>query len=164
MEGSELKIAQAREVLDGEVEAGESVLMVAYEHHSVALTTADFLADLGKKVEVITDSLFAGGQLDNYTKETIYTRLLERDVTLTPLTGLKEIRGNTLFLHNVLTGIERKVETVDTVIFATDGRPEDSLYHFLKGKVTELYRVGQCVSPRRLLDSIFDGALVGKNL
>ena len=138
--------------------------MVAYEHHSVALTTADFLGDLGKKVEVITESVYAGGQLDQSTRETLYTRLLEKGVLITPLTGLKAIEGKTSVLYNILSGYERRVENADTVIFATDGRPDDFLYRSLKGKVKDLYRAGQCVSPRRLLDSIFDGARVANHL
>jgi len=37
----------------------------------------------------------------------------------------------------------------------------DSLYRALRGKVKELYRAGQCVSPRKMLDSIADGYRVG---
>ena len=115
-------------------------------------------------MELITESLFAGPLLDISTAETIYSRLLAKGVIITPLTGLKEIQGKVLVLHNVLTGAERRVETMDSIVLATEGRPNDILYRSLKGKVKEIYLVGQCLSPRRLLDSIFDGALVGKSL
>jgi len=164
MESSELIIAEARDVLEGKTEVGEDVLIVAYENHSVALTTADFLVNKDKKVEVITESLFAGASLDISSAETIYTRLLASGVAITTLTGLKEIQGATLILINVLTGAERRIEKADTVIIAADGRPNDAFYYSLQGKVKEIYMAGQCVSPRRLLDSIFDGARVGQSL
>ena len=56
------------------------------------------------------------------------------------------------------------IEGVDSIVFCTDGRADDALYRSLKGKVKELYEVGQCVSPRRLLDSIHDGARIGRKL
>jgi hypothetical protein len=64
----------------------------------------------------------------------------------------------------VFTGAEREIEGIDTIVFTTDGRADDSLYRSLKGKVMELYEVGQCVSPRKMLDSIYDGAVVGRIL
>jgi hypothetical protein len=60
--------------------------------------------------------------------------------------------------------MEKELEGVDTVIFCTHGRANDWLYGALKGKVKELYQVGQCVSPRELLDSVHDGAFVGRQL
>jgi len=164
IESSELIIAEARDVLEGKTEVGEDVLVVAYENHSVALTTADFLLGKDKKVQVITESLFAGASLDISSAETIYTRLLAGGVTITTLTGLKEIQGETIILINVLTGAEKMIEKADTIIIAADGRPNDALYYSLQGKVKGIYMVGQCVSPRRLLDSIFDGARVGQSL
>jgi len=90
--------------------------------------------------------------------------VLSKEVIITPLTAIKEINGNKVISYNLLTNAEREIEGVDTVVVCTDGVGNNSLYHSLKGKVKELYRVGQCVSPRRMLDSIFDGARVGKAL
>jgi NADPH-dependent 2,4-dienoyl-CoA reductase/sulfur reductase-like enzyme len=163
-ESAEVTIAEARSVLEGEVTVGEHILIVAYENHSVALTTADFLSDQGKTIEIITESLFAGPQLDISTAETLYSRLLIKGVVITPLTGLKEIQGKTLVLHNVLSGVERNIKTFDTVVMACERKPNDALYHSLKGKVKELCMVGQCLSPRRLIDSIFDGAQLANRL
>ena len=138
--------------------------MVAYEDHSIALTVADFLADQGKTGCVITESLYAGALLDMSTLETIYARLLSKGVTIIPLTGLKEIRGKTAVLRNTLSGAETEMVDIDTIVFAVDGLPNDDLYRALKGKIEDLHMIGQCVSPRRLLDSIFDGARAGNTI
>lgn len=163
-ESAGIPIVNALEVLDGKAEAGENVLVVAYESYSIGLTVAEFLAEKGKKVEVLSDSVYAGSRFDYGTLPSIYTRLLTHGVTITPLSGLREIHGKSLVVHNVLTGAERTIDTVDTVVFATDGRPNDELYHSLKGKVKELYRVGQCLAPRSLLDSVLDGAMAANKL
>lgn len=158
MQGAEILVAEAREVLEENREIGENILVVAYENHSVALTLADTLADRGKRVEIITESLFAGAQLDFSTAETLYARLLSKGVVITPLTGLKEIQGKSVVVRNSLTGGESFRQNLDAVVFAVEAKPNDLLYRKLKGKVREIYLVGQSLSPRRLLDSVFDGA------
>jgi hypothetical protein len=47
---------------------------------------------------------------------------------------------------------------------ATSGKSDDALYYSLKGEVKELHIAGQCVSPRTLRDSIWEGAKVGRVL
>ncbi len=157
-------VVEIREVLQGKVKVGNNVVVVDEEYHSHGLTVADFLSDRGAKVELITEAFFAGMELDDATISIVYGRLLTKGVTITPLTKLKEIKGNTVTVFNVFTKEERQIGGVDTVVIASRGRADDTLYRSLKGKVNELYAVGQCESPRVLLHSIWDGARVGRLL
>jgi len=63
---------------------------------------------------------------------------------------------------NMLTRQERTIEEVDTVVLALGSAANDSLYKALKGKVRELYLVGQALAPRKMLDSTLDGLRVGR--
>lgn len=164
METGDFLVVEARSVLEGTAATGARVLLAAYENHSVGLTTADFLADRGKTVELITASLYAGAQLDVSTAETLHSRLLMKGVVITPLTCLKEIGPEGPVVYNVLTGAERIIENADTLVIAAECRSNDALYRALAGKFQALYLAGRCVSPRRLLDSIHDGARVGNTL
>ena len=155
-------IVSVRDVLEGKVTAGQKVLIIALEQHSMALCAADFLADRNRKAEIITETLYAGAQLDRSTLEAVYPRLLKKGIIITPLTGVREILGSTIVVYNVLSGVERRIEGIDTIVVAAEPRADDFLYRSLKGKVKELYAVGQCLAPRRLLDSIHDGARVGR--
>jgi len=157
-------VVEMRQVLQEEVAVGQNVVIADCQYHIFGLDIADFLAERGKKVELLTEIDHAGNMLDHYTIETIYTRVLSQGVVITPLTRCKAIRGNTVIAGNVLTGTEREIEGVDTVVFCTEGVANDSLYRSLRGKVKELYQAGQCLSPRKLLDSVYDGALVGRRL
>ncbi|MFC1978410.1 FAD-dependent oxidoreductase, partial [Chloroflexota bacterium] len=150
------------DVLQDKADIGQNVVIVAYEHHSRALCTADFLVDRGKKVEIIVDALYAGAQLDRSTLEAVYPRLLKKGVIITPLTRVKEIKSSTVVVYNTLSGVERCIEGIDTIVLATEPRADDSLYRSLKGKAKQRHAVGQCLAPRRLLDSIADGARVGR--
>jgi len=157
-------VVEMRQVLQEEVEVGQNVLVVDYQNHLYGLDVADFLAERGKKVELITESVYAGGMVDYHTIWTAYTRVLRKEVVITPLTGIKEIRGKTVVVYNLLTNAERQIEGIDTTIFCTDGRADDSLYYALKGQVKELYLVGQALSPRKMLDSIADAYVTARAL
>ena len=61
-------------------------------------------------------------------------------------------------------GVEGRIEGVDAVVWVAGRRPNDELYFALKGKVPELYRVGDAVSPRLVENAIWDGEMVGRKL
>jgi 2,4-dienoyl-CoA reductase-like NADH-dependent reductase (Old Yellow Enzyme family)/thioredoxin reductase len=153
-----------KKVLAEEVEVGQNVLVVDYQHHLYGLDAADFLAERGRKVELITDAAFAGGEVYIYTLETAYFNALSRGVVITPLTGLKEVNGKTATVYHVITNVERQIEGIDTIVICTDERANDALYYALKGQVKELHLVGQALSPRKLLDSIADAYVAASTL
>jgi 2,4-dienoyl-CoA reductase-like NADH-dependent reductase (Old Yellow Enzyme family)/thioredoxin reductase len=157
-------VFEVSQVLQEEVEVGENVIVADEEGHMHGLSTADFLADKNKKVELLTDSVYAGITVDYDTVQSVYTRLLSKGVVITPLTKVREIQGNTIIIYNVLTDTERQIEGVDSVVFATHPKANDNLYHALKGKIKELYLIGQALSPRTYRDTIWDGARVGRTL
>ena len=83
------------QVLNGEVDdaLGEKVLLIDYDGHHQATATAEFLAELGKKVHVITSSLFVGSELG--PSQDLYLtrqRLLQKGVTFTPDFAVMEIK------------------------------------------------------------------------
>lgn len=158
------KVFTVREVLQEKVDVGQNVVIIADEHHEQALGTADFLAEKGKKVEVLIRTLYAGGELDNSTLTTIYTRLARKGVVISPLTRVKEVGENTVVAAHLLSGEERRIEGVDTVIYAHIGKSDNALFRALKGKIKELYDIGHCHSPRKLQDSIWDAARAARRL
>jgi len=157
-------VVWVRDVLQEKVDIGQNVVVIAAEQHDQAMGVADFLVDKGKKVELLTPSLYAGGELEGATMGVFYGRLLGKGVVITPLSRVKEIEEHAVTTVNPLAGVERRIEGVDTVVFAAIGEADDSLYRALKGEVKEIYTVGQCHSPRKLQDSICDGARVGRLL
>ncbi len=159
-----LSVTEVRQVLQEEVEVGEKVVVVATDPHLQALEVADFLTDRGKRVEILTGWVYAGGQSTEETLHTVYWRLLSKGVIFTPLTKVREIVGNTVVTFNVLTNAESRIEGIDTVVFAPSEKANDTLYHSLKGKIKELYIAGHCLAPRQLHGSIHDGARIGRKL
>ena len=48
----------------------------------------------------------------------------------------------------------------ETVVLATGSEAENTLYRNLEGRVPELYAIGDCVAPRKLLEAIHEGYAV----
>ncbi len=58
---------------------------------------------------------------------------------------------------NNYTGQPRQIEQVALAVMATPQTADDALYRQLQGKVKQLFRVGDCVAPRRVENAILDG-------
>jgi pyruvate/2-oxoglutarate dehydrogenase complex dihydrolipoamide dehydrogenase (E3) component len=160
------QLVEARAVLAGEVlvQAGQRVVVLAGEHHMQALSTADFLAEKGCRVEVITAALHAGAQLEPGVLEMVYSRLLTKGVVITPLTVVEAIAGRTVRTVHAITHQPGQLEEVDLVVAAYGGQAADALYHAAREHCGEVHLVGDALAPRRLMDAILDGARLGRGL
>jgi hypothetical protein len=52
----------------------------------------------------------------------------------------------------------KEIIVADSVIAATDLKPDDVLLENLKGKGLEVYAVGDCREPNLIIDAIADGS------
>jgi mycofactocin system FadH/OYE family oxidoreductase 2 len=157
------------QVLNGEVTLGNNVCLIDYDGHQRATATAEFIANLGKTVHMITSSLFIGAELgptqDLYLSR---QRLLQKGVTFTPDIAVMEVGGaagaKTVKGFNVYSNIWDEWGPFDCIVLAMGQQVDDSLYMGLKGKVAELYRIGDCVSPRKVDMAIWEGHKLGREI
>ena len=153
------------QVLSGEAKLGEKVLLIDYDGHHQATATAEFLAELGKTVHVVTSSLFVGAELG--PSQDLYLtrqRLLQKGVTFTPDFAVMEIKGTEVHGFNVYSNVWDVFSGHDSIVTAMGNDASDGLYFALKGKVSELYRVGDCVAPRKVDMAIHEGYMAGKRV
>lgn len=158
-------VVNTQQVLRDEVQTGEKVLLIDLDGHHQATGTAELLADRGKKVHMVTPSLFVGSKLgplqDLYLAR---QRLAMKGVTFTPDIAVLEIQGKVAKGLNVYSNKLIDFEGYDTIVLAAGNRSNDSLYFALKGKVKELYRVGDCVAPRKVDMAVHEGHMVGREI
>ena len=153
------------QVLSGEAELGRRVLLIDYDGHHQATATAEFLAELGKEVHVVTSSLFVGSELG--PSQDLYLsrqRLLQKGVTFTPDFAVMEIAGTDVRGFNVYSNEWDTFTGYDSVVTAMGNDADDDLYFALKGKVADLVRAGDCVAPRRVDMAIHEGYMAGKRV
>ena len=150
---------------DGEAGLGDKVLLIDYDGHHQATATAEFLAELGKTVHVVTSSLFVGSDLG--PSQDLYLsrqRLMQKGVTFTPDFAVMEIKGLEVHGFNVYSNVWDSFSGYDSIVTAMGNDAYDGLYLALKGKVPELLRVGDCVAPRKVDMAIHEGYMAGKRV
>ena len=158
-------VVVAEDIIKNQVKVGNKVVILDEDLHIKALALADLLSEQGKQVEIITRALYVGTEVDFVTLAAIYQRICSKGVTLTPNSFIKEILpGGKVVAFSIITQEERKLEGIDTLVLVTGNQPEEGIYFALKGKVKELYRVGDCVAPRKADRAIYDGHQVGRML
>lgn len=157
------------QVLNGVAELGERVCLIDYDGHQRATATAEFIANQGKKVDMITSSLFICAELgptqDLYSSR---QRLLQKGVTFTPDIAVMEVGGEagakTVKGFNVYSNVWFDWGPYDSLVLVMGQQVDDDLYMSLKGTVPELYRIGDCVSPRKVDMAIWEGHKLGREI
>ena len=156
-------VLDAWQVLKKEKEIGSNVVIIASrEGHQAPMSLAELLIDQGKRVQVLSELSVVGADIETNTFRMLNQRLLEKGAILRPFTGVKEIRDRRVITYNVYTKKEEEINDVDTVVIAAGNRSNGQMYKALKGKVKELYAIGDCVSPRKVNEAVLEGNRVGR--
>ena len=150
-------VLTARQVLEGNATIGQRVLVVDTQGRPEAPTTAEYLADLGREVELVTGLEYVARHMIYPAAHNLVERLMKKGVRLTPFTGVWEVQERSVEVYNVVTWEPRTIADVDTVVLAAGGRQEDGLYQALHGKVAQLTAIGDCYQPRDIEVAVVDG-------
>jgi NADPH-dependent 2,4-dienoyl-CoA reductase/sulfur reductase-like enzyme len=152
-------VSNALGVLRGEVEVGERVLIVG--GGMVGIETALTVADKCKQVTLVemTDDAMANLAPD---EQEIYAERLKRDGAILK-TGKRLVRVS----HKTGTVVDRfgRQEEIacDSVVLAIGFRPDRRLIDDLaREDGIELFEIGDCVKPRKILDAIHEGFRVAR--
>jgi len=154
---SQENVVTVWDVLQGRGVVGERVVIIDNTGMQEACMTAEFLADQGKQVQIVTPFPTVGALLGASNQPVVLSRLEARGIVFTPSAKLRKISDHAITISSAYSTKEWDIENVDTVVMATGYRADNSLYKALKGKLGELYAVGDCVAPRRALDAIREG-------
>lgn len=184
--GSELAVS-SWDILSGKVAPAKNVMMYDVTGEHQGLTAADFMAERGSLVEVVTPDQMIGESIGGTARIHFMKRLYAADVIMTPSQYLRELylEGNKLIavLREYHSDKEEERE-VDQVVHEYGTLPVDDLYHALKphsvngGELDyaafvamrpqtvatnpaggfHLYRLGDAVYSRNVQAAIYDAA------
>lgn len=156
-------VTTAVDVLLRRVVAGKRCVVVDEDGHYAAPTTADFLAQQGCEVTLISRYFMAGEDIDEGVRSDLYARLYKQGVRIEPLTMAIEVVPGGVRTRHTFSDAEA-VLSAEAVVMAFGGRANDRLYHELDGMIPELKLVGDAYSPRRIHDAILDGTRAARAL
>jgi mycofactocin system FadH/OYE family oxidoreductase 2 len=153
------------QVLNEEIPVGDKVLMIDTDGHHTCGSVAEFLAERGKSVHILTPALFVGGNLGPLQDFHLSRqRFAAKNITFTPDVAALEIQGRLVKGVQVYSGEFVEYAGYDTIVLVMGTRSDDELYHALKGKVNDLHRIGDCVAPRKTDMAILEGHMIGRSI
>ena len=152
------------DVLRGTAEMGDRVVVVDTQGRPEGSVVAEYLAEMGKQVEIVTGLQYVGREISPPVWHHMIENLMKRGVVLTPFTGVFEVLEDSLYVYNTVTWEPRYIQEVDTVVLAAGGESENGLYHRLRGKAEELRLIGDSFQPRDIEVATVEGHEVGVEL
>lgn len=148
------------EVLANKREVGRKVLVVG--GGGIGAEMADLLSEMGKEVTLVEMLEEIASDLVTHLKYCLSQRLVEKGVTIFTSTKVKEL-GKGYAIVETASGV-RKIHGFDTIILASGSIPNDAVVKSLKGKVSELYVIGDALQPREVLEAISEGQEIGMKI
>lgn len=161
----EAQIVDEMQVLLDRPPVGPRVVVVDETGLPRGASTAEFLADHGCEVTILTEDMFVSPQLIA-TQDLMlwYQRALSKGITFLPQTQVRRVEGRRVVIADRFSREESALEGVDTVVLALYRLPRQDLYLALKAQGLEVYRAGDCVAPRRISQAVLEGNRVGRML
>ena len=152
-------VVTANDVLAGVASVKERVVVVG--GGMVGAETAEFLAEKGKKVTVLEMLGRIGVDMVPMAIMLLYRRLKGLGVVMVTNAKVERITGD-----GVVYEKDGKKQTVqaDSVVLATESKPNTTLTKALKGKVAELYAIGNAKEPGNVLDAIHEGSRLAREI
>jgi hypothetical protein len=144
---------------------GKRVVVLDDDGSRYAAGVTEVLLDRGYEVELVSrwPALFPA-VMTTLDMPHLYGRLLGKGLVYRLNSWASAIGDNAVTVFNLYTGVEEKLEGVDSIVLATGPKANDELYFALKGSVPNLHRIGDCVAPRKLDHAIYEGYLAGREL
>ncbi|MFC1930199.1 FAD-dependent oxidoreductase, partial [Chloroflexota bacterium] len=151
-------VITAIDVLLGKKATGESVVVVG--GGLVGSEAAIFLAQKGKKVTIveildsIARTLWYGNRLH------LLGLIADASVKVLTETNVLEIRDNSIITTDK-RGKKNELQC-DTVVLAVGSQPNTELEKALKDKLPEVYAIGDCVEPRKVINAMWEGFRIAR--
>jgi mycofactocin system FadH/OYE family oxidoreductase 2 len=153
------------QVLQGKAGIGNKVLFIDNDGGHQATSAVEFLAELGKKVHIVTTAYYVGSDLGPTQDITLYRqRAAKLGITVTTDFHVIEIKGTDVHGIDVYSNESKVFSDFDTIVTAMGNQVQAEVYFALKCRVKELYRIGDCVSPRKIDMAIHEGWVVGRRV
>lgn len=155
----------AWDVLQGRGEKlGKVVLVIDEEYGHQGPTTAEFLANQGKEVDLITSQETIGNFLGATTRPPLLTRLFRKGVQIFTHLESQSLKDGLLIAKNPWSGQLQQVGPYDGFVYAYGGVAVDDFTQPLRERGISVQSVGDAFAPRSLQHAILEGHKFAREL
>jgi NADPH-dependent 2,4-dienoyl-CoA reductase/sulfur reductase-like enzyme len=128
------------------------------------LGAAEFLAEKGVQVYVITPAYVVGEQIPPGSVTMVFQRILEKGVEMIPMSEVTRVEGRNVTVHSLFSRRDIVLEDIDTVVMSVGNVSNRKLYDVLKGQGKAVYDVGDAVAPRLIQQCILEAEVLARSL
>lgn len=128
----------------------------------VGCETADFLGERGVEVTLVEMLSEIATDCPVTSKKFLLSRLSKHGVKVMTSSSVKEILEDGIRINR--KGVEETIGDMNYVVLALGMKSVDHLSDRLRGKVAEVYVVGDAKEPRKVSQAISEGAEVGRKI
>jgi len=146
------KAVAVEDVLSGSASLGRKVLVVG--GGGIGAEVADHLSEKGKEVTLV--EMREGIALDQvvHLQHFLNKRLREKGVQILTLTKAVRFEKEGLWVEDPQE--RKRLEGFDSVVIALGSIPNDAIVDSLRGKVPEVYVVGDASKPREVMEALVE--------
>jgi 2-enoate reductase len=149
-------VIAAQDVLAGR-EVGQNVVIIG--GGMVGCETGHYLANTGKHVTIIEILKRMANDVSPMVRRRLLDGLREKQVAMITSANCEEIVENSVL---VTTGEEERQKIpADSVILAVGYKPNNVLLRAIEGRFSNVYCIGDAVSPQRIREAISAGYRAG---
>jgi 2,4-dienoyl-CoA reductase (NADPH2) len=139
---------------------GQRVIIIGGAIHGVQL--AEFLVERGRKVTIVETSAKFGGDMVVILAERLINYLKKKGVTMLGEVKFEEITEKGLTI-STKDGKKQTIEA-DSIISALPLSANTELFKSIEGKFPEIYAIGDCHEPHRIIHAIQEGSSIGHKI
>ncbi len=162
---SKSHVVGVKDVLTGKVELGETVVVLGGSR--IGADTAFTIVRKGwaKKVTIVEPRLVSSIAYDMEVMNRarlVITLMPKYGIQAFTKTQIEEI-GDDCVMVRLPEGKKQKIEA-QSVVLAMGFTPSQKLYEGLRRDVPKLYRIGDCLKARAVVDAVHEGACIARSI
>lgn len=161
----QFNVVTMQEALQDHTQLGPQVMVFDDLGTRHAVVVAEHLQQNRHQVELVTSLGSVAPELAG-TRDVgwVHKRLRTAGVVFTPNREVAGVDEDVVTLRDVHTGESERREPVDSVVLVTGSKAEDALLHGLQHAGIEVRAIGDCVSPRRVFNAIWEAELAAREI
>lgn len=158
---NDTRVANVWDILKGNVETHNKEVVVI-GGGEVGCEAAEFLAQKGNAVTVVEMLPIVASDMEPTNRRGLLDSLEDHKVKLHTDLEVKEITRDSV--EAVTEGGKRESIKAEAVVYAQGSQPVRELVDSFEDKGVEFHAIGDCQEPRKALEAIYEGSLVGRQI
>ena len=148
------KVLSGWDILRGKTIKEKQVLVLG--GGMVGCETAEHLAEKGHEVTVVEMLPRLAGEMEPLNRMALLDRLVELNIRSLVGRKVTAIQDDGATVVDINSGADEHIQA-GQIVLAMGARALDQIAEALEGKVPEIYRVGDCMLPARVIDAVYEG-------